>query len=452
MANRTNGQAKVIQYRAGDERSVFGASMFVGIIFALELLMRVASGKIDQAGPGEADPVFCGVSMQDADASDSNSKLSVLRKGKFKAVVAASDAAADAKQAFRIKGSGTGNAIVLADQKKKLYAEDGRTLTVAPADPSSPLCGYIDVVTVIGTNGDGECQVVLDADWAAAQQAASDVLSDAALGIASQDFNGVDIGDRQVLVERFNKRPLLAADILNLTDSSGGSANNTIAAITTGGAAADQGPTRDAIADLAAKVNNLLLANADFEVAGTNMTSALVTFAANGGVTLTTAGAANDQSILQPRSVANTTGWNVGINTAKKPRLAARFALNGTTLRRFKAGLALTNAIDTTTDDDQVFVLYDTALNHTNWMIGVSIGGVDAALVDSGVAVTTDDVRVVIDVDANRIARVYINDVLKHTTAALTSLATLKPFVAQQTLENAAKAFTIRYEGKSNDF
>lgn len=43
-----------------------------------------------------------------------------------------------------------------------------------------------------------------------------------------------------------------------LTDSSGGTANDTIAAITTGGAAADQGPTRDAIADLALKTNALL--------------------------------------------------------------------------------------------------------------------------------------------------------------------------------------------------
>lgn len=50
------------------------------------------------------------------------------------------------------------------------------------------------------------------------------------------------------------------AAIVHLTDNSGGTANNTIAAITQAGNAgsADVGPTADAIADLAAKVNAIL--------------------------------------------------------------------------------------------------------------------------------------------------------------------------------------------------
>lgn len=50
--------------------------------------------------------------------------------------------------------------------------------------------------------------------------------------------------------------------ITSLTDSSGGSANNTIAPITNAANAgsADVGPTADAIADLAAKVNAILTA------------------------------------------------------------------------------------------------------------------------------------------------------------------------------------------------
>lgn len=43
-----------------------------------------------------------------------------------------------------------------------------------------------------------------------------------------------------------------------LTDSSGGTASDTIAAISTGGAAADQSPTRNAFASLALKTNALL--------------------------------------------------------------------------------------------------------------------------------------------------------------------------------------------------
>ena len=53
-----------------------------------------------------------------------------------------------------------------------------------------------------------------------------------------------------------------AAAEANLTDNSGGTANDTIAAITNAANAgsADVGPTADAIADLAAKVNAILTA------------------------------------------------------------------------------------------------------------------------------------------------------------------------------------------------
>ena len=52
------------------------------------------------------------------------------------------------------------------------------------------------------------------------------------------------------------------AAIASLTDNSGGTGNNTIAAITNAANAgsADVGPTADAIADLAAKVNAILTA------------------------------------------------------------------------------------------------------------------------------------------------------------------------------------------------
>ena len=51
------------------------------------------------------------------------------------------------------------------------------------------------------------------------------------------------------------------------------------------------------------------IADPYFEVLGTNMTSALCTFNAEGGVTLTTAGADADQAILAPHLDANQSAW-----------------------------------------------------------------------------------------------------------------------------------------------
>lgn len=424
MANRTHGKAKVIQIRAGEERAVHGSDGYNGQIYAHELTMRIANGKIDQAGPGQADPLFTGVSMQDA-LDTAGDKLPLLRKGKFKGVVAATDAAADAAHAFRVKGSGTANAIVLADQKKKLYAEDGRTLAVAPADPSSPLCGYIDVVTVIGSNGDGEAQIVLDADWAAAQQTAADALADAAVSIASHDFNGVDIGDRMVLTERFEQRPLLATAIDPST-------------------AAD--PSQ-------AEIDDIFGANRNFEIAGTNAANANITFnVARGGIRGATAGADNDQMIIQPRTnPANVTRWNAGFSSSLPQRWVTSLSLPQITNIKVKAGLALTNAIDRTTDDDQVGVMFDTegGVSTANWTAIESVGGTDTEE-DTGIAAATDtEVRVVIDIDANRIPRVYINDALVFTGDALAAGKTLKPFVSWQALEGTGKSVDVRFEAVS---
>lgn len=424
MANRTHGQAKVIQIRAGGERAVLPSDNYTGQVYAHELIMRGDSGLARQAGPGHADALFEGVSMQDA-LSSAGDKLPILRKGKFKAVVVASDAAADAARAFRIKGSGTNNALVLADRKRHLYAEDGRTLTVAPADGSAPRCGYIDVITDVGTDGDGEAQVVLDADWAASLETASDAIADAALSISSQDFNGVDIGNRMVLTERFEQRPLLATAIDPNT-------------------AAD--PSQ-------AEIDDIFGANRNFEIAGTNAANANITFnVARGGIRGATAGADNDQVIIQPRTnPANVTRWNAGFSSSLPQRWVTSLSLPAITAIRVKAALALTNAIDRTTDADQVGVMFDTGggVSTANWTAIESVDGTDTEE-DTGIAAAADaEVRVVIDIDANRVPRVYINEALVFTGDALAAGKTLKPFVSWQALTAAGKSVDVRFEAMS---
>lgn len=457
MSNRADGTAQLTQLQGGLDRTWIEDGFYTGTIYRQELTMRGDDGKIDQAAPGQANAVFSGVAMQDAVASSTPAqKLPLLRKGVFKATVQSTDAAAVAAQSFRIKGSGGSDALVAADVKKPVYATDSMTLEVDPADKSAPIAGYIEKITVVGGAGTGIAYVTLDVEWAFAFRGDPTSDTDEIRPIAAPSFDGVDISSRMVITERFLRRPALAADILTLTDSSGGSTAtpNTIAAITAGGGTyPDEGPVENAIAKLAAKLNTALTKNLDFELAGTNMTTALCTFAAGGGVTLTTAGAAADQGILQPYSLSAASRWNAGNRTNKRLRFATKFQMSSVAGVTYKIGLALTNAVNRTTDDDQVAIFFDTAgaVSTTKFTLCTSIAGTDAE-VDTGItAAATTDYRVVFDIDENRVCRVFINDVLVGTTSALTSLSTLKPFVAVHAIAAAPKAVTVRFETIAED-
>jgi hypothetical protein len=268
---------------------------------------------------------------------------------------------------------------------------------------------------------------------------------------------------RFALIERFSKRPFLAADVTFLTDSSGGSAGtpNTLAEITTGGSAADQGPVADAIAKLALKLTNIMQANADFEVAGTNMTSAKVTMAAaSGGLIMTTAGAEDDSAILQPRLTnANDTRWAKGVKSELRPILSRTFRAADIDLMSVKCALALTNAHNLTTDNDQVGVWFDGSLTtpgegdpyvtQPNLVVIYSIGGTDA-VIDTGIAMEADtEYAVDIAIDADRKAHVWINGVKVAMTPALATNKTLLPFLSVKALEGAAKSLQFGTVGMS---
>lgn len=199
------------------------------------------------------------------------------------------------------------------------------------------------------------------------------------------------------------------------------------------------------VIELVSLVNALVLANADFEVAGTNMTTALVTIdAARGGIRLTTAGANNDQAILQPRITnSNDSRWAKGFVTDQSPKWGCSFRLTAITAMSFKCALALTNAHNLTTDDDQVGVYYSSATGG-NFLVITSIGGTDATI-DTGVAPAAGtEYRVRVEVQSDRKAHVYLNDVRVAITGALTTAVNLIPFRSIQALGAAAKSFDIR--------
>lgn len=489
MSDRTQS-GKVDMLVLADEARWYDSNQFTGQIYRMELLGRLSTGKIDQAQLGTSVPIFEGVSDQDALASASE-RLKVIRKGCFRITVAASDAAADLAKAFRVKGSGSGNALVLADRGRSLYAEDSRTLTVAPSDPTAPLCGYVSEVTTIGTSADGEGYAILDADWALAMvSSADDDIGDQVIGIQSRDFRGlIDTGNFFSFADQFHKLPALNADTTLIADSSGGTASAAIAAGTNidtiGGSLtgtldntlADIGDTTmadgsatinknfkeiqaelvtqralntvllNAVASLAKALNGAIGKNLQWEVGGTNMTTALVTRAAGGGITLTTAGADNDQAYIRAHQDSGVSVLeSIAFSTAKGLRVTWTVETGASVAAILLwAGLKIDETDPTVaTDADQAFFRFSTDDSDTNWECVHSISGTDDTD-DSGIALAVSTVyRLAVDIDANRVPRFYINDVLVATGGALTSVTTLKPVCGVQALTGAAKAITIR--------
>lgn len=200
-----------------------------------------------------------------------------------------------------------------------------------------------------------------------------------------------------------------------------------------------------------------MLANKKYKAFGTNMTSALATLAAAGGVTLTTAGANNDQAAIRGitvnsgatnHSAVATTEWD----TTKSPRLDCDVLFSSVANVRFYAGFKLTfDSTPTMTEDaDQATFYFDTgaSTDPTFWHCVTSVSNTDTDTSSSGVvaAVAASTVyRLSIRVDSDRRPAFYVNDVLVTVGPVLGSLTTLKPFIGIHALTGAAKAFTIRH-------
>lgn len=225
---------------------------------------------------------------------------------------------------------------------------------------------------------------------------------------SSIEADGINLGSRFVVAENFAQRPLLAASI---------AATN---------------------------------ASKTTEIQGTNAADAGSLFASTGGIQITTTAADNDQMII----TGNTTGADnsqcpllgTAWNTASQLRIKVLLRVVDTANVRFKIGLMLTNAMDVGTDADQVYFGFSQADNifgtGANWAAGYSIAGADTDA-DTGIAVAAGLVQLVIDIDSLRVARFFINRQLVATSAALTSLSTLKPFIGLQTESTVARTATV---------
>ncbi len=165
--------------------------------------------------------------------------------------------------------------------------------------------------------------------------------------------------------------------------------------------------------------------NRDFEVLGTNMTSALVTFGATtGGILATTAGADQDQAIILPHldndGTADTgavTAWSgVQWGTENETHWETSIMLPAIDNQKVWAGLKLTNDQLVATDANQIFFKFQTDATNSEaftdfakWHFVHSIGGTDyISQLPITVAANTP-YHLKIKIDSDRKASIFVN-------------------------------------------
>lgn len=223
------------------------------------------------------------------------------------------------------------------------------------------------------------------------------------------------------------------------------------------------------------------VANRNFELLGTNMTTALCTFEYNTGrvgILLTTAGAEDDQAIVLPhldnggdkgtsQSAWNSTLWGTENQVVWECAIITKITADSITNTSFWAGLKKTDTGVFATDTNQAYFLYSsndemgTLTTNDNLHFIYSIAGSNY-ITDLGIAVAQNTIyRLRIEIDVNRQASVYVNEVLyglNITTTlatqsdtgikslALTNDEDLIPYVGLQAHAGAAKTLTLCYE------
>ena len=184
--------------------------------------------------------------------------------------------------------------------------------------------------------------------------------------------------------------------------------------------------TIDPDADDASALALHVLANKDFEVLGTNMTSALSTRNATAaGITLTTAGADQDQAIVCPHLDSNQTAWT-GTKWGTENQTVWECSINTNAIDNQKlwAGLKLTNDQLVATDDDQAYFKFQTDATNsesftdfTKWHFIHSIGGTDFISVLPITVAANTIYHFKIEIDSARKLSIFVDGVQYNITS-----------------------------------
>ena len=205
-----------------------------------------------------------------------------------------------------------------------------------------------------------------------------------------------------------------------------------------------QRPGLNANIDQASTVEVQRALNRNWEALGTNMTTALCTFATtSAGVLATTAGADEDQAILTPHLDTAATAWAGALwGTENSVSFETSIMLPALDNQKVWAGLKLTNDQLVATDANQIFFKFQTDATNSeafttfaNWHVVHSIGGTDhISALPIAVAANTP-YHLKIEIDSDRKATAFVNGVQYNLTSTAgstggTSVTAVQPGVA----------------------
>jgi hypothetical protein len=217
--------------------------------------------------------------------------------------------------------------------------------------------------------------------------------------------------------------------------------------------------------------------NRNWEALGTNMTTALATFATtSAGILATTAGADQDQAILTPHLDTAATAWAGCLwGTENSVSFETSIMLPALDNQKVWAGLKLTNDQLIATDDDQAYFKYQTDATNSEaftdfavWHFVHSIGGTDYITALPVTVAANTPYHLKIEIDSDRKATIFINGVQYNVantagstggttatavqpgvqvtkTAALTNDVDLIPYVGIEAGAAAAEAVNVHH-------
>ena len=242
-----------------------------------------------------------------------------------------------------------------------------------------------------------------------------------------------------------------------------------------------QRPGLNANIDQASTVEVQRALNRNWEALGTNMTTALCTFATtSAGVLATTAGADEDQAILTPHLDTAATAWaGCKWGTENSVSFETSIMLPALDNQKVWAGLKLTNDQLVATDANQIFFKFQTDATNSEafsdysyWHLVHSIGGTDyISQIPVTVAANTP-YHLKIEIDSDRKATCFINGVQYNITstsgstggtavtavqpgvaaaktAALTNDIDFIPYIGIEAGAAAAEAINVHYTAMS---
>jgi hypothetical protein len=197
-----------------------------------------------------------------------------------------------------------------------------------------------------------------------------------------------------------------------------------------------------------------MIADPDFELLGTSATSGSSAFYAEGGITLTTAGASADQVILLPHLDANQSAWaQVTWGTDQEVDWEGLVQTGASiAAATIWAGLKITNTPTVITDADQAFFRYEPATNGGKWQVVYSVGGTDYTE-DTGVTVVASTrYLLAVHFDEQRFAHFFINGAkVAQSKVAMTNAVDLIPYIGVQADAAAAKSIVVMGEAISRN-